>query len=186
MAADWLKIKSEYLAGCGSMRELAQKYGVSESSIRHKSASEGWKTDRANTAQALHKKTVQKIVQKTAEKESDRISRVLSAGDALLGKLERAAAELGTVRMVKSRESTSQRAEDGAFITRETAVELAQKGDAPISSTAVRQLSAALCDLMKVVQAAQPAVPDRQEAQDDPLTKSLREEAERLNDGAID
>lgn len=186
MAADWLKLKAEYLAGRGTMSELAQKYGVSLSAVKRRSVKENWIANRTETVRELNRKTVQKVVEKTAEKESDRIARVLSAGDALLGKLERAAAELGTVRTVKSRESTSQRAEDGAFITRETAVELAQKGDAPISSTAVRQLSAALCDLMKVVQAAQPAVPDRQEAQDDPLTKSLREEAERLNNGAIE
>ena len=40
MAVDWLRIKSEYVNGGVSYRELSEKYGVSQSAIRKKAAAE--------------------------------------------------------------------------------------------------------------------------------------------------
>ena len=65
MAADWLKIKSEYVSGNVSYRELSEKYGVSQSVIRKRAAAEKWtgtKTEQRNKIRTeLEQKTVEKI-----------------------------------------------------------------------------------------------------------------------------
>ena len=42
MAVDWLKIKTDYISGLGNYRELSEKYGVSQSTIRKRAAAEKW------------------------------------------------------------------------------------------------------------------------------------------------
>lgn len=67
MAVDWLKIRSDYINGGGSYRALAEKYGVSVTSICAKAKKEGWQTARRTQLN----KTCTKVEQKTAEKISD-------------------------------------------------------------------------------------------------------------------
>ena len=61
--ADWTKIKAEYLRGNTSCQKLADKYGVSYSSIRRRSEKEKWTELRAKSAQ----KSSEKIVESAAE-----------------------------------------------------------------------------------------------------------------------
>lgn len=60
---DWEAIKAEYLTGDTSVKDLAEKYGVSPNMIYKKASSEGWK------------KTMEKIRQKTEEKYIARVAR---------------------------------------------------------------------------------------------------------------
>lgn len=60
----WAGIKADYLSGQMKVREISQKWGVSESRIYKKATSEGWK------------KLLQKIQQKTDERYVARASRV--------------------------------------------------------------------------------------------------------------
>lgn len=46
---DWNAIKAEYIAGGTSYRKLAEKYGVSESTLKKKAAKECWKELRNQT-----------------------------------------------------------------------------------------------------------------------------------------
>lgn len=45
-AINWAAIRAEYEAGKGSLRSLADKYGVSKTTLIRKRNNEGWTTDR--------------------------------------------------------------------------------------------------------------------------------------------
>lgn len=70
MAVDWLAIRNDYINGGGSYRKLAEKYGVSASSLMQKAAKEKWKDER----EANISKTEEKTKQKTQEKISEALS----------------------------------------------------------------------------------------------------------------
>lgn len=74
MAVDWLKIKTEYINGHISYRKLAEKYGVSESSLTRKAISEGWKAEREAQRSKIEAKTQQKAVEKIADNEAEVIA----------------------------------------------------------------------------------------------------------------
>ena len=154
--ADWLKIKAEYISGCGSLRELAEKHGVSHNTLRKKAADGKWKDERTSTKQKVHKKIVQRIVQKNAEREADRIVRLLQISDHLADKLERAAEELGEQYTKKRKTSGTEVTADGRLLDVEETVEVAEYGPAAISSTSLRQLAATLRDLCEVQRAGAP------------------------------
>lgn len=59
----WDEIKADYISGEISVKELAQKYGVSANQIYKRASSDGWK------------KTLEKIRQKTEEKYVARVAR---------------------------------------------------------------------------------------------------------------
>ena len=90
LSVDWKKIKAEYIAGGTSYRKLAEKYGVSFSTLRKVAAKEQW-TDLRNKCGA---KANTKIIEKLSDKSADKLSRVLDITDKLLDKLEQAIEEL--------------------------------------------------------------------------------------------
>lgn len=61
---DWDAIKQEYISTNISQRELAEKYGVSVSSLGKKCASEGWSGLRKKFRKKVEKKTMEKISRK--------------------------------------------------------------------------------------------------------------------------
>lgn len=71
--ANWEKIKTEYITGDISQRKLAAKYGVSVNVLSKRAASEKWTADRDKH----RRKTVEKAIQKTAEKQADNIRDIL-------------------------------------------------------------------------------------------------------------
>ena len=87
---DWNKIKAEYISGGTSYRKLAEKYGVSFSTLRKVAAKENW-TDLRNKCGT---KRDTKIIEKLSDKSADKMSRVLDITDKLLDKLEQAIEEL--------------------------------------------------------------------------------------------
>lgn len=58
---DWNKIRADYLAGGGSYRELAAKYGVSYVTIARRAKSENWRGWRAESDNMVITKTVEAI-----------------------------------------------------------------------------------------------------------------------------
>ena len=70
MAADWLKIKSEYVSGNISYRKLAEKHGVSFNTLKDHATEEKWKECR----EKHYHKTTTKTQQKAEEKISDALS----------------------------------------------------------------------------------------------------------------
>lgn len=63
---DWDAIKQEYISTNISQRELAEKYGVSVSSLGKRCASEGWSELRKKFRKKVEKKTMEKISRKKA------------------------------------------------------------------------------------------------------------------------
>ena len=81
---DWNKIKEEYIRGGVSYRKLAEKYGVSFSTLRKVASKENW-TDLRNKAGA---KRDSKIVESIASQEAKRVDKVNSIADKLLTRIE--------------------------------------------------------------------------------------------------
>lgn len=91
---DWKRIKAEYIAGGTSYRKLAEKYGVSFSTLRKVAAKEQWTELRNKAGAKRDTKLVDAVSEKEAKKAIDKLSRVSDLTDMLLDKLEQAIAEL--------------------------------------------------------------------------------------------
>lgn len=94
MAVDWLSIKNDYINGLGSYRKLAERYGVSVDAVKKRAAAEQWKKERTNYAPKLHQKVQERTAEIIAEKEANRVSRLLSLSDQLADRVEQAIQEL--------------------------------------------------------------------------------------------
>lgn len=81
---DWKKIKAEYVAGGVSYRQLSEKYGVSESSMRKKAAKEQW-TELRNSVDT---KNEQLLVDKIAEETVSIDEKYYKLVDKLMSKAE--------------------------------------------------------------------------------------------------
>lgn len=71
MAADWLKIKSEYVSSNVSYRKLAEKYGVNKDTIALRAKKENWKELRGRQADKIHTRAIQKTEEKLSDALSD-------------------------------------------------------------------------------------------------------------------
>lgn len=94
VAVDWLAIKNDYINGLGNHRELSEKYGVPQSTIRKRSASEKWAESKEEQRNIIGTLVEQKTAAAIAEKETDRIRKLLEISDRLIQKIERAVEEL--------------------------------------------------------------------------------------------
>ena len=91
---DWKRIKAEYIAGGTSYRKLAEKYGVSFSTLRKVAAKEQWTELRNRAGAKRDTKIIDSVSEKEAQKAIDKLARVSDLTDMLLDKLEQAIAEL--------------------------------------------------------------------------------------------
>lgn len=91
---DWLKIRSEYINGNISYRKLAEKHGVSFSTLQEKASKEKWFDKKKAQQVKIEEKTRQKTAEKLAEKEANRLLRISNAADRLLQKIEEATEQL--------------------------------------------------------------------------------------------
>ena len=91
---DWASVKAEYVSGTMSAAKLADRYGISVSSISKKCASEHWqelrKQNQSETANKIAKKINTEKVKKTVRE----IDRVVAVASKLITKLNRAVNEL--------------------------------------------------------------------------------------------
>ena len=92
--ASWKRIKAEYIAGGTSYRKLADKYGVSFSTLRKIAAKEKWSELRNKAGAKRDTKIVEVIGDKEADRAVDKLERVSNLTDRLLEKLEKAIEEL--------------------------------------------------------------------------------------------
>lgn len=77
MADDWLIIKMEYITTDLSLRALAEKHGVSRTTIGHRSKTEGWVEARRQHRLKIETKTSEKI----ANKEANKLAKLAAATD---------------------------------------------------------------------------------------------------------
>ena len=91
---DWATVKAEYVSGTMSAATLADRYGISVTSISKKCASEHWqelrKQNQSETANKIAKKINTEKVKKTVRE----IDRVVAVASKLITKLNRAVNEL--------------------------------------------------------------------------------------------
>ena len=80
--SDWKKIKAEYIRGV-SYRKLADKYGVSFSTIQKVGAKEKWTDLRKKSS----RKADEKIVESVASQEAERVNGIQTVADMLLQKI---------------------------------------------------------------------------------------------------
>ena len=80
---DWKKIKAEYIRGRTSYRKLAEKYGVSPSTLSKKAMMEKWADLRKETS----KKADTKIADSVASQEAKRVDGIQTVADMLLQKI---------------------------------------------------------------------------------------------------
>ena len=85
---DWKKIKAEYIRGA-SYRILAEKYGVSFSSIQKRGAKEKWTDLRKMSS----RKSDEKIVESVASQEARRVDGIQTVADMLLEKIKEGVAD---------------------------------------------------------------------------------------------
>ena len=81
---DFKKIKAEYIRGGTSYRKLAEKHGVSFSSIRRRAEKENWTDLRTQAEQ----KSSTKIVESVASQEAERVNGIQTVADILLQKIQ--------------------------------------------------------------------------------------------------
>ena len=84
MAADWKKIKTEYITTNTSYRKLAQKYGVHYNAIANRAKQEDWISQRDQYCD----RTVTKTVTAISDKQVDRAARLSGVAEKLLEKVE--------------------------------------------------------------------------------------------------
>ena len=80
---DWKQIKAEYIAGGTSYRKLAEKYGVSFSTLRKVAAKEQW-TELRNKRRT---KADTKIIDSLSDKEARKANKIIDVADKLLDKI---------------------------------------------------------------------------------------------------
>lgn len=81
--ADFKKIKSAYIRGGVSLRELSEKYGVSFSTLQKYAAKEKW-TDLRKISGI---KRDEKIAESVAEREAAKVDKIQTCADLLLDKI---------------------------------------------------------------------------------------------------
>lgn len=64
---DWNKIRKDYIAGKGSYRELAKKYGVPLRTLADRAKAEGWVTLRGQARDKTASKTVENVASSNAK-----------------------------------------------------------------------------------------------------------------------
>jgi hypothetical protein len=94
---DWKRIKAEYIAGGTSYRKLAEKYKVSQSTLRKVAAKEQW-TELRNKART---KTDSEIVDSVGAKNAKKAVDIIDVADKLLVKIEEVAEKVSDPDSIK-------------------------------------------------------------------------------------
>jgi len=88
MATPWTKIRAEWLKGGKTYKALAEKYGLSERTIRTRASKEGWKNQKRQIADKVETETRERVVRARV----NHLERLIAANDLLLEGLEKMAA----------------------------------------------------------------------------------------------
>lgn len=91
---DWATVKAEYVSGTMSAAKLADRYGISVSSISKKCAYEHWQELRRQNQSETANKIAKKINTEKVKKTVREIDRVVAVASKLITKLNRAVNEL--------------------------------------------------------------------------------------------
>lgn len=190
MAVDWLAIRNDYINGGGSYRKLAEKYGVSFNTLQDRAKREDWKSLKTNQHDRITTESRQRTADAIVQSEVDRITRLLSISDSLLSKIEQAVGELDITQVTNKRKvkvieyNNPERADKPTKeVIDETEEILAVRSI--VDRKGLQQIATALKAVWDI-SLEDGGINSGEEAEDDPLTKALAEEAERLNHADIE
>ena len=79
--ADWVAIRNEYICSRISTRDLAQKYGVSYTTLRRHAEKGEWAKAREEYEREVSAKVAQKTIEATSCAHSSRIQRLIEGGE---------------------------------------------------------------------------------------------------------
>ena len=82
-SVDWKAIKAEYIAGGIGYKKLADKYGVSFSSLRGIAGKEKW----TDLRQQCEDKSTTKTIEKVSDESSDKGTKIIDVANKLLDRL---------------------------------------------------------------------------------------------------
>lgn len=136
---DWDAIKQEYISTNISQRELAEKYGVSVSSLGKRCASEGWSGLRKKFRKKVEKKTMEKI----SRKKACELAKIGDCADKLVRLINDSLNDTATVRQTIVKIVPSEDDEDEAEVEEYCLQKLDTKY--------LRQMTAAMKDLMEIL-----------------------------------
>lgn len=173
MAADWLKIKSEYITTEISYRDLAQKHDVSFSTLQVRAKNEKWKDERIRHRDNVGAKLRQKTVDVIVQKEARIIDRKYALSEKLLDKMEKAIEELDLLMVTNKKRIRTIEYNDNTAVgkpTKETIddTETILQMASIIDRAGLKQLASALKDI-KDIQMDMPR-PDEGSEQEKALT----------------
>lgn len=136
---DWDAIKQEYISTNISQRELAEKYGVSVSSLGKRCASEGWSGLRKKFRKKVEKKTMEKI----SRKKACELAKIGDCADKLVRLIDDSLNDTATVRQTIVKIVPSEDDENEAEVEEYCLQKLDTKY--------LRQMTAAMKDLMEIL-----------------------------------
>ena len=97
VCVDWKKIKAEYLAGGTSYRKLADKYGVSFTTLTRTAKRENW----VELRQQTEDKTTTKIVDVVSDEGAKKATNIIDVADKLLNRISEVADMTCTMQDIK-------------------------------------------------------------------------------------
>lgn len=149
---DWTAIKNEYITRNLGYIKLAEKHGISPSTLTKRAQREGWTQEREKYRKKLGT-NMKRQAQRKALSNFDKLSRTT---DRLISKISKAASELNihiTYDKLKREFSVYEEGENGeqrrVDVTEETVRQNLIKGTVDVSS--LRQLTAAVKDLQHIL-----------------------------------
>ena len=83
---DWDKLRTEYITSDLSLKDISEKYGVSQRLVNTKSAEQGWVEQRKK----YNAKVVEKAVNKVAAKRANQLAKELAIADNISNVLKKA------------------------------------------------------------------------------------------------
>lgn len=92
-ARKWWRARSDYIAGHGSMAEVAERHGLGLSALKRRAASESWVQARAKMALDVTAKALDSVMETEIESVQSRHIRLCRIWDRLLSQLEKCVME---------------------------------------------------------------------------------------------
>lgn len=187
MAVDWLKIKSEYVNGNISLRKLAEKTeGITYSQIAKVAAAEKWSEARENQRIIIESRQNQEIAEVIVKQEVDRVKRLLSISDKIIGRIEQAVAELDLAQVTsktKTKVIEYKNRERPDKPTKETVEEKEEilSVHSIVDRKGLQQVASALKAVWDMAQEDTSGLKAGESREDDPLSLALKQLAEGLN-----
>lgn len=162
---DWTMIKESYISGTDSVKDLAERYGITEGTIRNRASKEGWKRPGWRRGKAEEERVLTLLEEKIGEK----LARMEEVSGELLERISLAIAQLDrqVLREVKKeKEILYENPQRSDKATKEiiTETETLTEVQTPIDRNGIKLLAAALKDVKEVQMLRDPTDLREQEA----------------------